>query len=108
MRRGRADRALVITSAPQNPDAEFEHRRRRYALMMGLRAFCVIAAACTYQISFWFVVIFIGGGAVLPWCAVILANDRPPLSKDHRAEYSRPVPSEPMLGPGDDGRTVDG
>src|SRR5262249_36898823 len=60
------------------PDDEFEHRRKRYAIMMAGRALCVIAAALTYRVSPWLAVAFVLGGAILPWSAVVLANDRPP------------------------------
>lgn len=99
----------MITSAPESGDDEFDRRRRKYAIMMSLRALCVIGAACTYQLSLVLALAFIVGGVVLPWCAVIVANDRPAKKKvavaagqryDLRAERALPSP--------DDGRTVDG
>jgi hypothetical protein len=46
--------------------------------MMALRAVCVLAAALTYRVSLILALACLLAGAVLPWCAVILANDRPP------------------------------
>lgn len=106
MRRSRTDAPVVITTAPENVDVEFEHRRRRYALMMALRAVCVIAAALTYRFSIILALVFLVGGAVLPWCAVILANDRPP--RRRQAQNFRGTPAERALPAGDDDRTVDG
>lgn len=106
MRRARSDVPVVITTAPENVDAEYEHRRRRYAVMMALRALCVIAAAATYRFSVVLALVFLVGGAVLPWCAVILANDRSPRSR--QAQNFRGRPSERALPPGDDDRVVDG
>jgi hypothetical protein len=106
MRRTRTDTPVVITTAPENVDVEFEHRRRRYAVMMALRALCVIAAALTYRFSVILALVFVVGGAVLPWCAVILANDRPP--RRGQAQNFRGTPSERALPPGADDRTVDG
>lgn len=106
MRRTRTEPVAVITDVRVSPDAEYEHRRRRYALMMGMRVVAIIAAACTYQISFWLAAAFIGTGTVLPWCAVILANDGPPLAK--RVRRGSLAGSEKALTAGEDDRTVDG
>ena len=46
--------------------------------MMASRALCVIAAALVYRESAWLALGLVIGGAVLPWSAVILANDGPP------------------------------
>jgi hypothetical protein len=78
MRRVHDDDAVLITSAPVNPDDEYDHRKKKYAIMMGLRALCVLVAALTYQFSIYIALACVVGGAVLPWCAVIIANDRPP------------------------------
>jgi hypothetical protein len=78
MRHAHVDQPTVITSLPDSPDAEYDHRRKRYAIMMGSRALCVIGAAATYHLSLWIAFAFVLAGTVLPWCAVILANDGPP------------------------------
>ena len=106
MRRARPDAPVVITTAPENVDAEYEHRRRRYAVMMALRALCVIAAALTYRFSVVLALVFLVGGAVLPWCAVILANDRGPRAR--QTQDFRGRPTERALPAGDDDRIVDG
>ena len=72
---------MLITDAPVNPDDELDRRRRRYGIMMALRTMCVIGAALVYHVSLWLALAFIVGGAVLPWSAVILANDRPPRNR---------------------------
>lgn len=59
-----------------SPDEEFYRRRRRYAFLMGTRALCVIAAVLTYRISLVLALALVAGGAILPWCAVIIANGR--------------------------------
>jgi Protein of unknown function (DUF3099) len=108
MRRPRADDPVLITTAPETNDYEFERRRRKYAIMMGLRAVCVIAAACTYQLSIWLALAFIAGGVVLPWCAVVIANDGPPRKTATPVEYRPDLRTERALPPGEDDRTVDG
>jgi Flp pilus assembly protein TadB len=106
MRRRHAEEALLITTAPASQDEEFDHRRRKYALMMGLRAVCVIGAAATYHFSLILALAFVAGGLVLPWCAVLIANDGPP-RKRRPTPYSG-KPAERALPSGDDERVVDG
>lgn len=72
------DRPILITEAPVNVDDEFEHRRRRYLLMMTLRAVCIVGAASTFSLSGWLAAGFVAAALVLPWSAVLIANDRPP------------------------------
>lgn len=69
---------MLITEAPVNVEDEFAHRRKRYLITMIVRALCVVGAASTYQISGWIACGFVVGAMVLPWCAVLIANDRPP------------------------------
>jgi len=92
---GRGRDITVITSAPESPDREFERRRRRYAIMMSLRALCVLGAALTYHVSGWLAAAFAISGVILPWCAVILANDGPP--KKRARQPVRHVPTERAL-----------
>jgi Protein of unknown function (DUF3099) len=76
--RNHSDRPILITEAPVNADDEFEHRRKRYLVMMALRAVCIIGAASTFSISGWIAAAFVAAALVLPWSAVLIANDRPP------------------------------
>lgn len=108
MRRTHVDEPALITSARESADDEYDRRRKRYAITMLIRTLCVLAAALTYQVSILLALAFIAGGVVLPWCAVIVANDRP-AKKRTQARPHRPGPgTERMLTAGDDGRTVDG
>jgi hypothetical protein len=97
----------VITSAPPSPDYEFTHRRRRYTIMMGLRVVCLLAAVLTYQFSLWLAIFLVIGGAILPWCAVLIANAGPPRKRLPRLPAVTPS-SGPELPGVAHGRTVDG
>jgi Flp pilus assembly protein TadB len=108
MRRSRADEPILITTAPETPDDEYDRRRTKYAIMMTLRAVCVIAAATTYRVSIWLALAFVVGGMVLPWCAVIIANDRPAKRRQNQLTYRHDLRRERSLPSGDDSRTVDG
>ena len=114
MRHPRDNDPVVITDAPESLDDDYDRRRKRYAIMMTLRALCVIAAALTYRVSWILALVFIVGGAILPWSAVILANDRPP-KKSRRWRRYHVQPDEKQLEqrqkalpPGQDDRTIDG
>jgi Flp pilus assembly protein TadB len=107
MRRAHAEQPALITSAPESNDAEFDRRRKRYAVMMGLRALCVIGAALSYNHSTVLALLFVVGGIVLPWCAVIIANDRPARKRAQHPPLAT-GPAERALPAGQDGRVVDG
>lgn len=74
MRRRRSLRAapVLITSAPQSPLEEYSNRRRQYAIVMTTRIVCFLLAVVV-TIT-WLRVFFIIGALVLPWVAVIAAN----------------------------------
>ena len=97
----------MITTAPHDTSDEYDKRRKKYAIMMGTRALCVLLAAVTYQVSFALAMVFVVAGVVLPWCAVLIANDRPPKRRVADLGYVS-VPVERSLPAGTDDRVVDG
>ena len=105
MRHVHLDRPALITTAPESPDAEYDRRRKRYAIMMAIRALCVIAAALTYRMSLILALVCLIGGAIIPWCAVILANDGPP--KKRAAVLGSVANSERQLPAAPSDRTID-
>jgi hypothetical protein len=107
MRRTRSEAPVLITTASESNDDEFDRRRAKYAIMMALRAVAVIAAAMTYRISIYLALAFVVAGMILPWCAVIIANDRP-AKRRQQVTYRPDLQTERALPPGDDDRTVDG
>jgi len=87
-RKDRVD-PYVITDAPEDPERELRHRERRYVTMMLLRVLCLAGAALLVAQKpplwgLWAALLAIAA-VVLPWAAVLLANDRP-------ARKRRPVP----------------
>lgn len=76
--RDHGGKPILITEAPVNADDEFDRRRKRYLLMMALRAVCIVGAASTFSLSGWLAAGFVAAALVLPWSAVLIANDRPP------------------------------
>jgi hypothetical protein len=103
-----AGEPVLITTAPESSEDEYDRRRKKYAIMMTLRAVCVIVAATTYRVSIWLALAFVVGGMVLPWCAVIIANDRPAKKRAKNVGHHERLSAERALPPGTDGRVVDG
>jgi len=98
---------VLITSAPESSADEYDRRRKKYAIMMSLRALAIIAAASTYRFSLWLAMAFVVAGTVLPWCAVIIANDGPAKKRRPHHPQPQPVNTERALPAGSD-RVVDG
>lgn len=73
---------MVITDAPRSPDDELRSRQIRYLIMMSIRAVCLILAAILVSLRVpllpvWLILCVVAM-VLLPWLAVILANDGPP------------------------------
>jgi hypothetical protein len=89
---------VVITDAKISQEEELRRRERRYVLMMGLRALCVIVAAVLVMAHVPLLVVWLPlcglGMVLLPWLAVILANDRPP-KDEHRMKRNRGTAPDP-------------
>ena len=103
---------VLITDAPEDPEKELRRREIRYVAMMLLRAACLVAGAVvvTTKPPLWVVwlILCVVGMVLLPWLAVILANDRPPKTKAERAQAKRDreAPPPPAL-PSPHGKVID-
>lgn len=78
----RRPKPQLITTAERTPEQELRFRERRYVAMMLVRGLCVIVAAILVTAKvpllwLWLSLLLVGA-AVLPWAAVLLANDRGP------------------------------
>ncbi|GLZ80075.1 hypothetical protein Afil01_48820 [Actinorhabdospora filicis] len=94
-------RPALITNAEKSQDEQLRDRRLRYVLMMCARIVLVILAVVLVTLKVplaWLWALgCIVGGALLPWFAVLLANDRPP-KEQHRLRHffhKRPEPDDP-------------
>ncbi|PCE14021.1 hypothetical protein AUC47_05070 [Microbacterium sp. SZ1] len=63
----------AVTSLPQAPQAEADHRVRRYAITMTIRIVC-FALMMFVQPYGWYTWVFALAAAVLPYIAVVFAN----------------------------------
>jgi Flp pilus assembly protein TadB len=84
--RSRGPEPVLITEAEPSLAEQHAARKKRYALTMGFRVVFILLAATFYQIV-WLMIICAVLGTVLPWIAVIMANDRPPKKKLHVNHY---------------------
>lgn len=86
-----ADRPVRITDVGESPEEEYQRRRRRYGAMMLGRVVCILAAFVVGSIyhNIWLALICVAGAAVLPWAAVLIANDRLPKAERQRMAENR-------------------
>jgi hypothetical protein len=90
---------ILITDAALSLDDQHDARKRKYLILMGLRILCLLIAVVTAPISLWLAAGFIVGGLILPWAAVIIANDRPPKQASRFVRFWPPQ-DRPALPPG--------
>jgi hypothetical protein len=106
--RGRDGEPVLITEAEPSLDAQFRARRKKYAIMMATRTVCLVLAAICYR-TWWLMAILVVGAAVLPWMAVIIANDRPPKKGRKINRYAgHPAPDRALEPPPEQGRVIEG
>lgn len=89
---------ILITDASRSQDDQLNSRQRRYVVMMSIRAACLIAGAILVVVQaplLWLWLPLCGLGMVLiPWLAVLLANDRPPKEEHRLMNRMRPRHSD--------------
>jgi len=91
------DRPWLITDAARSQREQLRSREIRYVTMMGLRLSCLIAGAVVISVKppllpVW-LALCAAGMVLLPWMAVIIANDRLPMSKAERGKLRHSAPS---------------
>ncbi len=86
-------RPVLITTAAPSYEQEHRARVRKYLTLMAFRIPALILAAVAY--GTWhnglISLLILAASVPLPWMAVLIANDRPPLRPDEprRFEYAR-------------------
>lgn len=92
---------ILITDASRSQDDQLNSRQKRYVLMMGIRVACLVAGAILVGAKaplLWLWLPLCGiGMALIPWLAVLLANDRPPKEQHRLANklHHRPPAATP-------------
>src|SRR5262245_13319290 len=94
---------VLITDAAESPERELRRREIRYVTMMLTRALCLVAGALvvTSKPPLWplWLILCVVGMVLLPWLAVIIANDRPAKSKAERLAAERAKAGEQLTLP---------
>jgi Flp pilus assembly protein TadB len=85
--RPRGPEPLLITEAQPSRAEQHDARKKRYAITMAVRGVCIVLAAVFYQVL-WLMLVFAVLGAVLPWVAVLMANDAPPKKRVDPHRYA--------------------
>jgi hypothetical protein len=98
---------VLITEAAVSQADQHAARKKRYAITMAIRAVSLVLAALTYQYSLWAMAVFAVLGTVLPWVAVVMANDRPPKKKLDPNRYRPPAPDRILESGSKPGRVID-
>ncbi|MGY1593273.1 DUF3099 domain-containing protein [Geodermatophilus sp. SYSU D00965] len=104
--RSRRPQPVLITEAAPSRAELHAARKKRYVLTMAVRAVSLILAAVFYQ-TLWLALIFALLGTVLPWIAVMMANDEPPKKKLDVNRYAAPRPDRILENPARPGRVIE-
>ena len=98
---------LLITEAEPSQADQHAARKRRYSITMAIRGGSLVLAALTAQYSLWLMAVFAVLGTVLPWIAVVMANDRPPKKRVEVNRYAAPRPDRVLENPAASARVID-
>ncbi|MFC4126758.1 DUF3099 domain-containing protein [Nocardia rhizosphaerae] len=79
----------LITEAAPSLDEQHRARVRRYTIIMAFRIPCLVLAAIAYSMfeNPLLSILIIVASVPLPWIAVLIANDRPPRTKDEPSRW---------------------
>ncbi|BCY14352.1 DUF3099 domain-containing protein [Actinoplanes sp. L3-i22] len=80
--------SVVITNAARSPSDQLRSREVRYITMMSARVACLIIGGVLVSLKvpllpIW-LTLCVTGMVLLPWMAVLIANDRAPKTKAER------------------------
>ncbi|MCX5042577.1 DUF3099 domain-containing protein [Aldersonia sp. NBC_00410] len=97
---GSSRNPALITGAAPSFEEQHRARVRKYTIIMAFRIPALILAAVAYSMfeSALVAVLIIAVSVPLPWIAVLIANDRPPRSKDEPSRYGYRSPPPPAIG----------
>ncbi len=78
---------VLITGAARSYEEQLATRKRKYAIMMGIRIPCLVAAGVIAPHVWWLALGVLAISVPLPWIAVLIANDRPPRKSEKVNRY---------------------
>jgi hypothetical protein len=92
-------RPVLITSAAPSYEEEHRARVRKYLTLMAFRVPALILAAVAY--GAWhnglISLLILAASVPLPWMAVLIANDRPPLRADEPRRFDKARQRTPLF-----------
>jgi hypothetical protein len=95
----RKGRPVLITGAAPSYEEEHRARVRKYLTLMACRVPALIGAAVAY--GAWhnglISLLIVGVSVPLPWMAVLIANDRPPLRPEERRRFENDRRRTPLF-----------
>jgi hypothetical protein len=104
--RSRRPEPVLITEAAPSLAEQHAARKKRYAITMAIRGVCIVLAAVFYHVV-WLMLLFAFLGTVLPWIAVVMANDGPPKKRVDPHRYTH-RPDRELEDPARSARVIDG
>ena len=108
-RKEAVDEVVRITTAAGSRADDIRARQKRYLMSMSLRTLCFVGAIIASLAGIgWLWPILIVGALVLPYIAVVMANDRPPKKKLDVNRYKVPAPDRILESRPSAGRVIDG
>ncbi|MBV9351365.1 MAG: DUF3099 domain-containing protein [Mycobacterium sp.] len=92
-------RPVLITAAAPSYEVQHRERVRKYLTLMAFRVPALVLAAVAYGL--WhnglISLLIVAASVPLPWMAVLIANDRPPLRADERHRFDTPRRRTPLF-----------
>jgi hypothetical protein len=98
----RARGPVLITDAERSQEDQLRTRQTRYVVMMSIRVVCLVAGAILVSarpplLGLW-LTLCAAGMIVIPWVAVVLANDRLPKERHRWRRHRQPNRVSSALG----------
>lgn len=101
----KAARPILITGAERSQAEQLHSRQVRYVVMMSIRGVCLVVAAVLVSTKapllwLWLPLCLLGM-VLIPWLAVLLANDRPPKEQyrfRHKHSEAEETPHQAIPG----------
>lgn len=107
----RADQPVLITDAERSQEDQLRTRQTRYILMMSIRVLSLLLAAVLVTVQPPLLWLWLGlcgfGMIVIPWLAVVLANDRLPKDRHRLAKFREREVARPAVEPPPAGQTIE-
>ncbi|OZD60064.1 hypothetical protein CH263_20490 [Rhodococcus sp. 06-1059B-a] len=96
---GSARHPALITEARTSVEEQHRARVKKYMFIMSFRIPALVLAAVSYSIwaNPWIAMAIVGVSIPLPWMAVLIANDRPPRTKDEVSRYDGRRQEDPAI-----------